>query len=348
MLIRKSTLLCHYIFAIAISSLCIFSSDLQAGNIEAVEGKKYRITKQHGPWMIMVATLREPPEQFKGEGKSPAEAAEDLVYYLRKIGIPAYSFKRDETQSHVSTISRTGNSKAAKYNLREEYCVMAGNFKSPKDDVAVATLAYIKKLKPKCLEEGGIYHPTPGRPGPLSHAFLSVNPFLSVKELALHKKSPEIIYLNKDMKDRSLLNISGKHTVVVATFRGKSFINNNKSKFSNAKNDYDQNELRDRIDQMYIDAIDLCKLLRENNEDAYVLHNRYESIVTIGAFDSEKDSRIPKLQRKYGAKYSKVPGSNNNVLVGEAITLPKKGSQGERPVIFDPQPRLMQVPYYSE
>ena len=29
------------------------------GDVEAVKGKKYSLTKKHGPWMVMVAAIRD-------------------------------------------------------------------------------------------------------------------------------------------------------------------------------------------------------------------------------------------------------------------------------------------------
>ncbi|MEO1982620.1 MAG: hypothetical protein ABGZ24_19090, partial [Fuerstiella sp.] len=64
-----------------------------AGQLEAVQGKRYRLTSQHGPWMIMVAALRDVPEERRIDGGLSAwEAADRLVYELRRRGIPAYTF----------------------------------------------------------------------------------------------------------------------------------------------------------------------------------------------------------------------------------------------------------------
>ncbi|MFM7922140.1 MAG: hypothetical protein ACKPJJ_18100 [Planctomycetaceae bacterium] len=48
--------------------------------VEPVKGKKYPLTAKHGPWMIMVASLRNVDEDWrKGDGLSAEEAADRLV-----------------------------------------------------------------------------------------------------------------------------------------------------------------------------------------------------------------------------------------------------------------------------
>ena len=36
-----------------------------ADKIEADKGKVYKLDKQHGPWMVMVASLSEPPQRVR-------------------------------------------------------------------------------------------------------------------------------------------------------------------------------------------------------------------------------------------------------------------------------------------
>ena len=63
--------------------------------IENVRGKQYQLTPKHGPWMIMVTSFRNVPEDQKSEGMTAEQAAEELVFELRSKGIPAYTFSQD-------------------------------------------------------------------------------------------------------------------------------------------------------------------------------------------------------------------------------------------------------------
>ena len=76
-----------------VAGLVLWSST-SALAIEAIRGKEYKLTKRHGPWMIMVASFKEPPDVRRTEGMTPKEAADELVYELRKKGIPAYTFSQ--------------------------------------------------------------------------------------------------------------------------------------------------------------------------------------------------------------------------------------------------------------
>jgi hypothetical protein len=333
------------IFSGLLGLMNLSASLAEAGKIEAIEGKRYTISKQNGPWMIMVATLHEPEDKYKVEGKSPAQAAQDLVIELRQLGIPAYSFKRDKMENVISTVNRRGVEQNRKYKIDEEYCVVAGNYQSCDDKLAQETRDYIKKLKPKCLMDGGIYHATKDRPSPLRNSFLTVNPLLSPEELALNKHDPEIMYMNADMNEMSLLKHSGKYSVVVATFAGKSIVQ--KDGTTSKSGEYDSKEAADRIDQMYQDARILCQMLREKGYDAYVFHDYYKSIVTIGAFESENSPEISKIQQMFAAQYKHNAGSGKMELLGQSFMLPSsKKNDPTRMVVFDPQPRVMQVPYY--
>ena len=88
----------------------LFAAPVQAKTkIEAVKGKKYEITKRHGPWMVMVASLKDVPEDQRKElenGLSAQEAADQLVYELRKRGIPAYTYKTDDIIDHIEMADR--------------------------------------------------------------------------------------------------------------------------------------------------------------------------------------------------------------------------------------------------
>ena len=159
--------------------LCQIPSPTFAGNIEAVKGKKYELTKQHGPWMIMVVSLAEAPPEYRIDGPGPAEAAADLVYELRKKGIPAYSFEQKEAKESLSTFDRNGKTVRRGVKTRDNrICVVAGNYSSAEDKVAQKTLAYIKGFNPASFGDHAVFRSTPGRPGPLSGAFLTINPLL--------------------------------------------------------------------------------------------------------------------------------------------------------------------------
>jgi hypothetical protein len=342
-----------------------YCSASDAAQIEAVRGRHYRLTKRHGPWMIMVASFNKPPELEKTEGMTPMQAAEELVFELRRKAIPAYIFEQEEVDGTLKTVDRrTQEERAAKTrNWAGGICVLAGNYSSSNDPVAQKTLKFIKTYQPQFLRDvaaeaqagpgetikrsqsGGVFRTTPKRPGPLSGAFMTTNPVLSDEDLALRRRDPFILRLNTGC-DYSLLQNPAKFTVVVATFQGKSEI---VSDTAEKKVRPVSTALSDAAER----AWELCTALRraksygyDRDYEAWVYHDRYSSLVTIGSYESKDDPRIIATQNLFGAKITEVHKDGSPSLGAEAFAIPRKPVNNERikTWIFDPFPQVIDVP----
>jgi len=365
----------HSLLAAVIIGVLI-SGDAQAQlikwttHIPAERGKRYRLTKDHGPWMIMVASFSEPPPERRTEGMSPQEAADELVYELRKAkGIPAYTYSQDDQVGQLETIDRLGRKSNRSYTSNQgSVSVIAGNYqsidkKTRKGRDAQATLKIVQNFYPRFLKDvqavskgffklrnGGLYRKTPGRPGPLSRAFLTMNPMLTPEEMRKAKFDPLLLTLNSDSQ-LSLLNNRGKHSLVIASFYGNSVTKVGNAGFKQALKNF---KVGNNLDKAGRDAWELAKTLRDAKKfgydqsyEAYVYHDRYSSVVTIGSFDNPNDPQIAMLQKKFGAKTKPYGPSGQNVLLGEYFTIPRKPKPGSLPKkkwLFDPQPKLMEVP----
>lgn len=321
------------------------SSAADAARIDATKGRQYRLSKQHGPWMIMVASLCKPHSARKVEGIGPQEAADILVYELRKKGIPAYTFKMDSVWESLQSRDRLGRDSIRQIRAQKEaICVIAGNYKSPKDRVAQRTLAYIKNIKPSFWKEDGAFRPTPGQPSPLSGAFLSINPLLSPDEIAERKHDPLLLRLNSG--EYSIAENNGKYTLVVATFTGRSKTGVGESRIQEMAETFTVSETLDSAAER---AWKVAKMLREGHFkgqqegrtfEAYVFHDRYKSVVTVGSFETPNDPRIGPLANLFRAK-TQMAANGRPFTIGESIIIP--GPVPE-PVIFDPVPELLKVP----
>lgn len=356
----------QYLVATAlIAGLTVLSSTAAyAKPIEAVKGKQYRLTKKHGPWMVMVASFHEPPADRKGEGISPEEAANQLVYELRMKGIPAYTFSQEDVVDEIQTVSARNPEKSSvgQYIAQNgSISVLAGNYETPEDGVAIKTRKFIKAYKPELLEDeeatsgggiihklknGGLYRTTPGRPGPLSGAFLTMNPLLSTEDLKTIRRDPELLQWNQK-GNYSIQENKGKYTLVVASFYGRSKVSKDPTAQIDVK--AEQSHMEDIAKR----AWELAGALRhaksngyDRDYEAYVFHDRYGSVVTVGSFDSPDDPRIPKLQNHFGAKVALVGEDGKSQLGAEAFAVPRKPTKGieTQSWIFDPYPRLMEVP----
>jgi hypothetical protein len=348
-------------------ALVVLTAELAAAPIEAVKGKRYRLTKQHGPWMVMVASFREPPPDRKIDGMTPQEAADELVFELRKRNVPAYTFAQETVEDTITTPDRRGRIHSGRITAQQgSVVVLAGNYESidPSDSegkIARQTLEWVKNFEPefltaedptaprridrggnplagqlKRLKTGGLWRATQGQPKPLSGAFLTTNPMLSLEEVNLRRQDPLIAKLNPDTP-LSLLNNPGRYSLVVATFTGR--VTSSERKAEEWEDDH--------LDSAGLDAWQLANRLRNQKIEAWVYHDRYRSLVTVGSFDTPGDPRIPQAQQTYGAKYRPHPQTQQDVLIAEVMTQPDPRNPAGAPLktwIFDPSPRLMEVP----
>lgn len=323
--------------------------------IEAVRGKNYALTKQHGPWMIMVASFRNVPKDRREEGLSAEEAAAELVFELRERGIPAYVYGQKAVVEKIGTHDRQGRDDERIYAAqRDMVCVLAGNYPAIEDGTAQKTLNYVKKFRPKFMQDeksGAIFRETPGQKGPLGGAFLTINPMLSPDEIISQKIDPDVVRMNHGSRF-PLLSVKKKYTVQVATFTGKQTTRLGVSRDNAKEAAFDRN-LRNPdsygLSRAGEEAEQLVSRLREQGTEAYVHHDRYQSIVTVGAFNSPDDPLIAQIRKQFSPKLKPDPNDPKGkqeslqpetlIIPGEKVTdLPKAVW------VFDLQPHVIQIP----
>ena len=320
-----------------------------ASRIEAVRGRQYRITSRHGPWMIFVASLH---------GITAREAANTLVYELRRLGIPAYTFSQSERTGSVKTSDRVGRLSRREVTSRKSgISVIAGNYLTIKDWRAQKTLKYIKRFQPKSIT-GGTYMKTPGRPSPFSGAFLVRNPLLPAGKKPI---SDLVRQLNRGER-HTLLGNRGRYTLVVSTMMGRSYTVQ-ETGLMRAKQDF---RVGDSLEQAADKARRLVKILNDNSYlaklsrsnpqladilardqfRAFVLHERYRSIVTVGEFASPQDPGIRPLLELFRGKQKPDSRTGQQTLTPEYILVPGAALRNPLDQIlpFDPNPLVMAVP----
>ncbi len=352
----------------------------EAGRIEAIRGKRYTLTKRHGPWMILVASFSDIPDdrievrdgrarrvrnESKRPGKSAMEAADELVYELRHYGIPAYVYVQDAEYDRVTTIARSptvdyeggpARVRQRAYEAKKRnIAVLAGNYRSSKDETAQKTLALVKRFRPGFLTGGGndgftthsatgaVFRPTPGQPDPLAGAFLTMNPTITPEEARrmAGERDPLLLRLNSGTKF-CLLKNKGKYTVLVASFHGNSNTVAFNQKFDPRLL---TSEASTSLDTAAASAWQMTEYMRKRGTEAYVLHERYRSIVTVGAFDSPNDPRIPKLVRFFAPKPVRDPATGAVKQRYEFLRIPGAANDGgDIQLPIDPQPRVIEVP----
>ena len=278
--------------------------------VEADPDKDYILKESDGPWLIMVTS-------FSGEGAE--EQARELVLELRKrYKLPAYMHRKkfdlsEDVQGRG--IDKFGNPVKMKNRIGstvDEIAVMVGHFDAIDSPEAQDALHTLKNCDPECLDikkrkqtnqslaQWRILQREFQRAikskkklkGPLGHAFVTTNPLLPKEYFVPKGVSPFVAEMNEGVK-HSLLDCPGKYTVQVATFKGKSIL--------------DQKKIQDELDkgrkagesklaEAAAEAHRLTEALRIKGYDAYEFHDRYCSIVTVGSYDSvgtpRRDGRI--------------------------------------------------------
>ncbi|MEN6494096.1 MAG: hypothetical protein ABFD16_07385 [Thermoguttaceae bacterium] len=267
--------------------------------VEADPNKTYALTEEHGPWMILTCTF---------SGDNARKQASDLVYELRKkYKLVAYMYEKEfelGQQTVGRGIDRYGDPLKMRYQRGaevREIAVMVGNYSSVDDPEAQKTLQELKYTTPDCLtvKDGKQTNQTLAalrlvqkeihsaigsdkkKRGPMGHAFLTTNPLLP-KDYFAPKGVDKLVLAMNEGNRYSLLECPGKYTVQVAHFTGRVIID---QKAINAI-EKGEKSFKSGLIQAGEKAEKLCEALRMKQYEAYVFHDRYASIVTVGSFNS--------------------------------------------------------------
>ncbi|MCA9175487.1 MAG: hypothetical protein KDB14_13475 [Planctomycetales bacterium] len=264
--------------------------------VEADPRAEYTLTEKHGPWLILCASFA---------GENAESEAQALVMELRKrYRLEAYKHRQsyDFSQPVVGRgFSRTGGVKIMKHsqdNKFSEIGVLVGHFQAVDSSDTSQALERIKHLQPDCLNLTGrksstqrfsglrsVYRRISSSEdnrvkGPMGKAFVTRNPLIPKEYFAPKGIDSLVMRMNKGVK-YSLLNNNSRYTVRVATFRGTSSF-----KPADAVKPLRVGNNPTKLEMAAENAHAMTMSLRKRGVQAWEFHDRYESIVTIGSFDS--------------------------------------------------------------
>ena len=317
------------------------------GKIEADPAKDYRLSPQNGPWLITVATLHKPgvdrPDELEAgkEDESVArKAARELVLDLRKRGIPAYVFELRKSRESVRTVDRLGRQHERKTLSDDaQISVLAGNYTSVNDPTAVKTLDWVKRFRPPSFGDKAIYRKDGGK-GPLAGAFLTINPLMNPDEVRRRTVDPDEVKLLRHLNagnPYATTKCGGDYTLRIKTFKGR---------YSMKK----LNGVTDRLNEAGQQAFNLCASLRDRGVDAYVWHDRYESVVSVGGFTGKDDPGITSYRKRFTAQKSYNPQTGVTQVVykteppGRGNGVVQSAAEALNTWYFDAEPKLIPVP----
>jgi hypothetical protein len=321
--------------------------------VDADPDKSYELEESHGPWLIMAASFAGPKAE---------QQAHDLVLELRqRFKWEAYTFRQVFDFSQP-TEGLGYNEKGGKKRMKHlhaakfhEIAVMVGNFGSIEDPELDKTLEKIKYARPAVLErEGNRYtqplalmralsrhvdaNPLTKTKGKMGSAFVTRNPLLPEEYFTAKGLDPFVVELNRDLPN-NLLECPGKYTVRVASFRGVDTMK--PAEFDKLTRE------RSKIDEAANKAYALCEALRKQGVEAYQFHDRTESIVTVGSFNSvgteradgrtEINPAVHETMKRFSPSEARLQGQAGYGLVPKIVA----------GIVLDSQPLPVEVPRES-
>jgi len=293
--------------------LKIFGKDPAA--VKKVGAKQ--LSEVDGPWMILAAS-------FAGEeGKRKAQGlAEELS---RDFGMPAFIHEEKfDFGGKLSTDSPDGRmARYANQANYKAYAVLVGEYDSIEHPQLIKDLKRLKSSKPKSLDDDAIESNQEDNPlvavrklqqslmkrtgktdtSPLKNAFATTNPMLPEEFFSAPEVDSFVLELNSQVQF-SLLENTGRYTVVVRTFSGLGAI-------VDGRQEKEFVPSSERMDNCAANADEMTQALRKEGVEAYQFHDRNRSLVTIGSFESlgqqspggkfEFNADIKQIMQKYCA-----------------------------------------------
>ncbi|HBI43632.1 MAG TPA: hypothetical protein DDY78_12400 [Planctomycetales bacterium] len=301
-----------------------------APQIDADPNREYPVTPEAGPWMICAAHFN---------GVSAPQLAHQLVLLIRsQHNTPAYVFNYadEERKKQKAVLDKQAPSfitqEAApgeivvpiprhRLTIRvEEQCaVMIGGY--PDEKTAHEALLAVKKLDPPDLKV------PEGAPAPFASVVddqgkaAYLNPFSSQSMVvrnpsiphATHamqaKDDPFLKTLNAD-EEYSMLRCPGKWTLAVREYVGASMVENKPTGWGPLQSIFGpgKGKTGESLALAANNAHELAKTLTQLKFDAYVLHTRTSSVVSIGAFNDPNDP----VMQKYRDRIDQMRNRNAN------------------------------------
>lgn len=286
--------------------------------VDPAQVAPFEVTPAAGPWLICV-------DSFTGEGSG--KLAFQLVQEIRLTHrLPAYIFNRGEKerrrqndelqkrrQAQIQALRKEGLPtdipfRTRKVRIEDQYAVLVGGY--PDMDAAARALKDVKRLPPpKSVPPQGVVElkdrdnetaKLQGAAGnPFANAFVVRNPTVPA---STEKNAPDPFLKELNANESfSLLKCKQPWTLAIKIYQGATVIQPR-----NAPTGFMEKLFGGKGAQLnaceinahnMADALRKSKELREMGVDAYVLHTRTHSVVTVGAFASKDDPKMAQVQR---------------------------------------------------
>jgi len=262
--------------------------------VEADPNKLYPITPDAGPWVICAASY---------VGPNARQLAREVVFQLRRRdNLPAYFFDYSEEERKQLQDYLKGRTQGPRQVRIQDQCgVLVGGFADP--DSARKVLPDIKRLKMPDLDDksfDSMVDPRSGkiiRVSPFVNAFVTRNPTVPHSSQANGENDPALKTLNSS-EDFSLLRNKHSWTLLVKGYGGISTIQTGSAPASFTEKLWGGSKSQDVLGAAGATAHNLADVLKKLGFEAYVLHTRRMSYVTVGGFESPDDPHLLEMRAK--------------------------------------------------
>lgn len=305
----------------------------RAARVEADPDKEYVISPEAGPYVICVNAYT---------GPRARELANRLALHLRQNGWPAYVFDYSAEEKRKAQELLDERYKALPpdaprprktIRVEEQWGVFIGGYRD--FDAAGRD---VPRLKDKDrtpwpnMEKTAFGHTFNTETGqifqvsPYAYAIASRNPTVPVPKTDPNAPDPRWKDLN-DGRPYNLLKCGKPWTLAVKQFQGTGVIQSRSapSKFLDMLGVGGKSG--EVLDATAKQAEEVARVLRELKFDAYVLHTRGGSVVTVGAYDSADDPRLRQAAERLAGKRLNVPGDKDGLFQLFVQPLPMKVPQ---------------------
>jgi hypothetical protein len=273
-----------------------------------------RVRAAQGPWLICLTSYTGP--------EAPAMARKMVMELRNTYKLPAFVFNRgaeerrkefehrhkliEEKRELYKKLNVTGTVtiRVPHIQVEDQCAVLIGGYES--DEAATRALKDIRKLSPpdpKRVSLTTIYEGQEDSQRKIDpKKILYVNPFMTAfvvrnpevkQDRPADWDKPDMALLQKlnSGENYSLLACKKPFTLVVKTFMTPAAVQPQSAtgKFLEALGLGGKNNGLDTAAQ---NAHNLAELMRKTGLDAYVLHTRYSSLVTVGGFDNPDDPNL--------------------------------------------------------
>jgi len=288
-----------------------------APQVEADPNQMYPVTPQSGTWLVCAASYT---------GSDGKELARQRVHWIRtKYNAPAFTYNRaDEERKRLNDeYAQRGVRKSVR--IEDQFAVFVGGY----NDIETASKAreVIRKwpLPDLKLDSGKSAYDLEvtqefGPKGAGKQESKAVNPFLSaipIRNPLVAKQtatsSADYAFMKKlnDGEEFSLLANPKPWTLAVKQYMGASVVTDQPVKegvwdrlFGNSKGE--------ALDAGERQAHEMARVLRKLGFQAWVLHAKQTSVVTIGGFDAIDDPEMEKTRLRLTQLTQQIVASSAN------------------------------------